>query len=209
MNVLVCCEESGVVRDAFRELGHEAWSCDLEGVEPRGKWPNYHLYGDCRLFFHYFGWRWDLIIAHPPCDNLANCSAKWLYHGGRKENGEDPDRWKAMWKDAAFYCDMLEAPADRICVENPIMLGYARDFIDGFNTRKTVRQIVQPWQFGHGEQKATVLELFNLPPLVPTNIVEGREQRVWKMTPSPTRKRDRAETYAGIAAAMADQWGSL
>lgn len=209
MRVLVACEFSGAVRDAFRRRGHEAWSCDLEGIEPEGEWPNYHLFGDARWFFEGPYGDWDLIIAHPPCTYLANSGAKHLYHGMRKSGGIDPDRQRSMYQAAAFYTDMIEAPAAHICVENPIMLGYARSFIDSFKTRATERHIVHPWQFGHGEQKSTVLELFNLPPLKPTDIVEGREQKIWRMGPSPTRQRDRSRTFAGIADAMADQWGSL
>jgi len=207
--VLVACEFSGAVRDAFRRRGFEAWSCDLEGVEPEGEYPNYHLFGDVRDLWDVFGWRWDLVIAHPPCTFLANSGAKHLYRGARKENGPDPARWAAMWKAAAFYSDMLEAPADHVCVENPIMLGYAREFIQERQGRESTTQIVQPWQFGHGETKATVLELIGLPPLAPTNVVAGREQKIWKMGPGPDRQKNRSRTFAGVAEAMASQWGTF
>lgn len=181
MRVLLACEESGVVRDAFRALGHEAWSCDLE---PRDH-PN-HLTGDVRLFLRE---GWDMMIAFPPCTHLAVSGARWFKaKGALQEEALD------------FFKTLLYAPILRICVENPVSVVSTR-------IRKP-DQIIQPWQFGHGETKATCLWLNGLPKLVPTQMVSGREPRVWRMPPGPDRARLRSQTYPGIAAAMAAQWGS-
>jgi hypothetical protein len=202
MNVLVACEFSGVVRDAFRRAGHEAWSCDLEDVEPEGKWRNYHLFGDCRWFIYDNPpMLWHLLIAHPPCTYLANSGVRWLYGG--KGKVKDRARWRAMREAASFVRELREAPIACIAVENPIMHRYGRK-LSGF----IPTQIIQPWQFGHGEIKATCLDLKNLPPLVPTAIVSGREPRVHRAIPSPDRWKKRSRTLIGIAAAMAKQWGS-
>lgn len=203
LNVLIGCEESGIVRDAFRRLGHEAWSCDVEGVEPRGQWPNYHLFGDVRWFLNGTFAPWDLGIFYPPCDYQANSGSKHLYLGMKKENGREPERWAKLEKGCELFRDCLNAPIPHVAVENPIIHGHALALI---GERPT--QIIQPWQFGHGETKATCLWLRNLPKLHPTNIVEGREQRVWKMGPGKNRKRDRSETFVGIAEAMAAQWSA-
>jgi hypothetical protein len=197
MRVLVACERSGVVRRAFRALGHEAWSCDLADADDESRW---HIQGDAIRAAH---GNWDLLIAHPECTYLANSGAKHLYAGMNAANGPNPDRWAQMGAAAAFFLAMWNAPVPHIAVENPIMLGHPRRL---FNIPEPT-QIIQPWQFGHGETKATCLWLKGLPPLVPTNIVEGREQRVFRMAPGPDRKKDRSRTYEGIAAAMADQWG--
>lgn len=194
LKVLVGCEESATVREAFASLGHDAWSCDLLPSRIPGK----HYQCDVREVLCL---GWDLFICHPECTYLANSGAKHLYIGKRKENGPDLKRWRLMEDAAMFFKEMLDAPVERICVENPIMLGYAKEIIGVEHT-----QIVQPWQFGHGETKATCLWLKNLPSLNPTNIVSGREQRVWKMPPGPDRKRERSVTYPGIAQAMAQQW---
>jgi hypothetical protein len=196
MRVLVACEFSGVVRDAFRARGHDAWSCDLL---PSERGPMWHIKGDV---LQYLDLEWDLMIAHPPCTFLANSGVKWLYKGGK---GTDRDfvRWNDMVEGAVFFADLLNAPIPRIAVENPIMHGYAREIIGGRPT-----QTIQPWQFGHGETKATQLWLKNLPPLTPTNIVPGREQRVHLMPPGPERWRERSRTFPGIAEAMAEQWGN-
>jgi hypothetical protein len=200
VNVLVACERSGVVRRAFRARGHEAWSCDLE---PADDGSEYHIQGDAlRVAYHFMPW--DLLIAHPECTYLANSGAKHLYAGMKAENGPNPDRWAHMGAAAAFFKAMLDAPVYMVAVENPIMLGHPKRLFG----IPDPTQIIQPWQFGHGETKATGLWLKNLPPLRPTNIVEGREQRVFKMAPGPNRKRDRSRTYEGIAAAMAEQWAA-
>lgn len=204
LRILVGCEESGKVRDAFRRLGHEAWSCDLESVEPRGEWPNYHLFGDVRWFLDGPYGPWDLGIFFPPCTYQANSGSKHLYRDMKKENGRDPERWSNLEKGCDLFRSCLNAPIPHVAVENPIMHGHALKLI---GERPT--QIIQPWQFGHGESKATCLWLRNLPPLIPSNIVEGREQRVWRMPPSDDRQKLRSETFDGIANAMATQWSAF
>lgn len=217
LNVLIGCERSGKIRDAFRRLGHEAWSNDLEYDErgneiiPQGEFPNYHLYGDVRWFFERApgGGSWDIGIFHPPCTYLTNTGVKHLYIGGRKENGPDPERWQKMDKGAGLFRDCLKAPIKRVCAENPIMHKYAAERAGGRQT-----QIIQPWQFGHAEQKATGLWLRNLPLLKPTNDVHAammklpdrERQRIFYMSPGADRGDKRSETYSGIADAMADQW---
>jgi hypothetical protein len=197
MNVLIACEFSGVVRDAFRARGHDAYSCDiLDGDYGSGP----HIRRDALEIIHQ---GWDLMVAHPPCTFICNSGAKHLYKGMKKENGRDPERWREMEKASFFFKRLLEAPIEKIAVENPIMVGHAKKLIGVQQT-----QIIQPWQFGHGEIKATCLWLKNLPPLEPTNIVDGREARVHKMSPSPDRWRKRSVTLPGIADAMASQWGA-
>lgn len=200
MRVLVACERSGVVRRAFRLRGHDAWSCDLE---PADDGDPHHIQGDAITAA--YGARWHLMVAHPECTYLANSGAKHLYAGMRAENGPDPDRWARMGAAAAFFLALWNAPVPRICIENPVMLGHPRRLFD--IPERT--QVIQPWQFGHGETKATCLWLKGLPKLLPTNVVEGREQRVFRMAPSPDRKRNRSRTYDGIGGAMAAQWGGL
>ena len=181
MRVLIACEYSGVVRRAFRERGHDAWSCDLL---PADDGSPFHIQRDVLGIMND---GWDLMIAHPPCTHLAVSGARW-FKDKRAEQAAALD----------FVRLLLDAPVDRIALENPVSV------ISSRIRRPT--QTIQPWQFGHGETKATCLWLKNLPPLVPTNIVDGREARVWKLPPSPDRWRLRSVTYAGIAAAMADQW---
>lgn len=197
MRVLVACEQSGVVRRAFAALGHDAWSCDLLPAEDGS---NRHIQGDAVAAV--YGQSWDLVIAHPECTFLANSGSKHLYEGYRKENGPEPDRWARMGDAALFFRLMLSAPAPRVAVENPVMLGHPKRLFG----IPDPTQIIQPWQFGHGETKATCLWLRGLPRLVPTDIVSGREQRVHRMPPGPDRKKNRSRTYEGIAAAMAAQW---
>ena len=180
MKVLVACEFSGVVRDAFRAKGHEAWSCDLL---PSGD-GHYHIQGDV---LGCIGGNWDLMIAHPPCTHLAVSGARWF-----------KDKVKEQAEALEFVRRLMDTPIERIAIENPISVISSR-------IRKP-DQIIQPWQFGHGETKATCLWLKNLPKLIPTNVVEGREARVHKMPPSPDRAKLRSITYQGIAEAMADQW---
>lgn len=183
VKVVVICEFSGRVRDALTALGHDAWSCDLLPSESPGR----HYQGDARdmLTEH-----WDLMICHPPCTHLAVSGAR--HFAAKKSSGV---------QDAAldFVRMLLDAPIEKIALENPISIISSR-------IRKP-DQIIQPWQFGHGETKATCLWLKGLPKLVPTNVVEGREAKVHKMAPSPTRWKDRSRTYQGIADAMAAQWG--
>jgi len=195
MRVLVACEFSGVVRDAFLKRGHVAISCD---ILPSDKF-EHHYQGDVMDIIHK---DWDLIIAHPPCTYLCNSGVRWLYKGGAAKNGPDAHRWADMVRGADFFKAMLNSPADRVCVENPIMHRYAKELIGVEQT-----QIVQPWMFGHGETKATGLWLKNLPPLEPTGIVEGREGRIHSLPPSEYRGMLRSITYQGIADAMANQWG--
>ena len=164
MRVLIACEFSGVVRDAFRERGHDAWSCDLLPTEREGP----HIQGNV---LPVAANTWDLLIAHPPCTFLCNSGVRWLI--GNK------GRWKAMNSAAAFFNALLIGPVPRIAVENPIQHGYARDILPLY------QQLIQPWQFGHGETKATCLWLKNLPPLMPTEIVRGRRATVHRMPPSP------------------------
>ena len=183
MRVLVACEFSGTVRDAFRARGHEAWSVDLLPTETNPEW---HHIGDAT----WYAYRkpWDLMIAHPPCTHLAVSGSRWF-----KDKREEQE--EALF----FVRNLLDAPIRQIALENPISVISSR-------IRKP-DQIIQPWQFGHGETKATCLWLKNLPPLVPTNIVDGREARVHRMPPGPNRWKERSRTFAGIAAAMAEQWG--
>jgi hypothetical protein len=197
MRVLVACEFSGVVRRAFRALGHDAWSCDLLPSEDDSE---FHIQGDARL--HTAGYGWDLMIAHPPCTFMANSGAKHLYLGMKKENGQNPERWQSMEAATDFFLALWNASIDRIAVENPIMMGHAQQRIGVPWTQK-----IQPFEYAHGETKATCLWLKNLPLLVPTNVVEGREARVHRMPPGPNRWKERSRTLEGIAAAMAEQWG--
>jgi len=181
MRVLVACEFSGVVRDAFTKRGHTAWSCDLLLSET----PGGHILGDVS---NCLSWDWDLMIAHPPCTHLAVSGARWF-----------KDKVKEQEEALEFVQMLLDAPIPRIALENPISV---------ISTRiRKPDQIIQPWQFGHGETKATCLWLKNLPDLVPTNIVDGREARVHRMPPGENRWRERSRTYTGIAEAMAEQWG--
>jgi hypothetical protein len=181
MKVLVACEYSGTVRDAFLALGHEAMSCDLLPTESPGP----HYQGDVRKLLKD---GWDLIIAHPPCTHLAVSGARWF----KDKQAEQADA-------LAFVRLLLDAPIERIALENPISIISSR-------IRKP-DQIIQPWQFGHGETKATCLWLKGLNKLQPTNIVEGREPRIHKLPPTPDRWKIRSKTYVGIAKAMAEQWG--
>ena len=192
--VLVACEYSGRVRDAFIRAGHDAWSCDLLPSEVPGP----HFEGDVTDVLgggivsssHANPYKWDLLIAHPPCTHLAVSGARW-FHEKREQQVEA----------LAFVRRLLNAPIPRIALENPVS-------IISTAIRKP-DQTIQPWQFGHGETKATCLWLKNLPPLTPTNIVEGREARVHRMPPGPDRWKERSRTFEGIAQAMADQWGPL
>ncbi len=196
MRVLVACEFSGVVRDAFLRKGHDARSCDLLPSESPGP----HYVGDAREYLKHE--HWDLLIAHPPCTYLTNAGVRWLYKGGRGTEMNE-ERWKLMIEAREFFLSFLWAHhIPRIAVENPIPHRHA--LLPGED-----RQIIQPWQFGHGETKATCLWLKNLPPLKPTKIVSGRTPRVHFASPGPQRWKERSRTMQGIAEAMADQWGEL
>ena len=184
MKVLVACEESQAVTIEFRKLGHEAYSCDVQPCS--GGYPEWHIQGDVIAQLHK---GWDLVIAFPPCTDLAVSGARWF-----KEKRADGRQQKAI--DFFMLFPNLDCPYS---IENPIG-------IMSTQWRKP-DQIIQPWQFGHGETKATCLWLNGLPLLEPTNIVEGREQRIWKMAPGPNRSKERSKTFPGIADAMAAQWG--
>ena len=183
MRVLVGCEYSGTVRDAFLAAGHDAMSCDLLPTEAPGP----HYQGSV---LDVLADGWDLAIFHPPCTHLAVSGARWFKH-------KQAEQAEAL----EFVRTLLDAPIPRIALENPVSI---------ISTRiRKPDQTIQPWQFGHGETKATCLWLKNLPPLTPTDIVEGREARVHRMPPGPDRWKERSRTFEGIARAMAAQWGPL
>lgn len=184
LRVLIACEFSGTVRRAFRALGHDAWSCDLLPAEDDDL---HHIQGDVMRFLPHS--QFDLMIAHPPCTHLAVSGARWF-----------KDKQQEQAEALQFVGWLLGAPVPHIALENPVS-------IISTAVRKP-DQIIQPWQFGHGETKATCLWLKNLPALQPTNIVEGREARIHKMPPGPDRWKERSRTFDGIAKAMAEQWGS-
>ena len=182
MKVFVACEESGIVTKAFRKRGHEAYSGDI--VQTRGN-KTWHILGDSRL---YLKKDWDLLIAFVPCTRLCVSGARWFEQYMNEQE-----------QAVGFFLRFANAPINKIAIENPVGI---------MNTwYRKPNQIIQPWQFGHGETKATCLWTKNLPNLVPTNIVEGREARIHKMPPSKDRSMLRSETYQGIADAMAEQWG--
>mgnify|MGYP003529053999 FL=1 len=190
--VLIACEFSGVVRRAFAARDHDAWSCDLLPAEDGS---NRHIVGDARDIL---GDGWDLlIVAHPPCTRLCNSGVRWL---------AERDLWGDLAEAADLFSDFWCAPVPRVCVENPVMHGHAKALIRDY---APPAQSVQPWQFGHGETKRTCLWLRGLPPLVPTEIVAGREARVHRMPPGPDRWRERSRFFPGIAAAMAEQWSPI
>ena len=184
MRVLVACEFSGTVRRAFAARGHEAWSCDLLPAEDASE---FHIVGDA---LGVISRPWDLLIAHPPCTHLAVSGARW-FHGKRVEQEAG----------LSFVRALMDADVPHICIENPVSVISSRI--------RPPDQTIQPWQFGHGETKATCLWLKNLPKLRPTQIVQGREQRVHRMPPGPNRWRERSRTFQGIADAMAEQWSDL
>mgnify|MGYP000491052311 CR=1 FL=1 len=189
MKVLVACEFSGVVRRAFAARGHDAWSCDLLPAEDRS---NKHIVGDARDLLND---GWDLLmVAHPPCTRLCNSGVRWL---------AERDLWADLDEAAALFSAFWNAPIERVAIENPVMHRHAKARIVNY---RPPAQSIQPWQFGHGETKRTCLWLKNLPPLVPTNIVAGREARVHRMSPGPDRWKERSRFFSGVANAMADQW---
>lgn len=191
MNVLVDCEFSQIVTKAFRDRGHNAFSCDLLPTEGNPEW---HLQMDAIEAL--WSRRWDLVIAHPPCTRLANSGVRWLLE-------------RNLWDELSLACEFFSEfitygeKGNKICIENPIPHKYALNLLEPYT------QLIQPWQFGHPESKATCLWLYGLPKLIPTNIVEGREGKVWKMPPSPDRAKLRSKTYEGIAKAFSIQWGGL
>lgn len=181
MKVLIACEYSGVVREAFKKRGHDAWSCDILPTEIQGQ----HIQDDVRKVLHK---RWDLIIAHPPCTHLSVSGARW-FKNKQVEQKEAID----------FFLLFTKTSCKRWAIENPISI---------MSTKfRKPDQIIQPWQFGHGETKATCLWVSGLPLLKPTNVVQGREHRIHMMPPGPNRAKERSRTYQGIAEAMSTQWG--
>jgi site-specific DNA-cytosine methylase len=182
MKVLIACEFSGIVRDAFISRGHDAYSCDLL---PCDRGPHRHIQDDVLKYLH---WNWDMMIAHPPCTHLAVSGARWF-----------KDKKKEQEEAIEFVKILFNAPIPKIALENPVSIISSRI--------RRPDQTIQPWQFGHGEVKRTCLWLKNLPLLVPTEVVEGRNPRVHFESPSPTRWKKRSLTYEGIARAMAEQWG--
>ena len=199
MKVLVACEFSGTVRDAFIAQGHDAWSCD---ILPSNSKPERHITGNV---LEVLDADWDLIIAHPPCTYLCNSGVRWLYEKGTKVF--NPDRYTRMTDASCFFHQLLSAPCDKICVENPVPHKHAN--------LPPYTQTIQPWQFGHPESKRTCLWLKGLPNLIPTLIVEKTSSH-WdnqtpsgqnKLGPSADRWKQRSITYRGIASAMATQWG--
>jgi site-specific DNA-cytosine methylase len=183
VRVLVACEFSGTVRSALRRLGHDAWSCDLLPAEDASE---HHITGD--MFYQLQAQQWDMLIAFPPCTDLAVSGARWF-----------KDKHATQPAAIQFFLDCANAPVARVAVENPIGIMS--------NRYRKPDQIIQPWQFGHGETKATCLWLKGLPKLTPTEIVEGREARVHRMARGPDRWKNRSRTFKGIADAMASQWG--
>ena len=183
MKVLVACEYSGRVRDAFIAKGHDAMSCDILPSDVPGP----HYQGDV---LDILGDGWDLMVCHPPCTHLAVSGAR--HFAAKQASGVQEEALR-------FVLTLLNAPIPKIALENPVSIISSR-------IRKP-DQIIQPWQFGHGETKTTCLWLKNLPDLVPTNIVSGRDNRIHMMPPSPDRWKKRSTTYLGIASAMAEQWG--
>ena len=181
MKVLVACEFSGIVREAFKAKGHDAWSCDLLPTEIPGQ----HIQGDVLEILNE---GWDMMIAHPPCQHLAVSGARWF---------KDKE---CVQKDAIrFFLSLIYADIYKVCVENPVSIMST--------AYRKPDQIIQPWQFGHGETKATCLWLKDLPKLIPTNIVEGRKNRVHREPPGTERWKNRSRTLTGIADAMASTWG--
>jgi len=182
MRVLIGAEFSGIVREAFRAKGHDAWSCDLLPTEIPSP---YHIQGDVLSILND---GWDMMICHPPCTHLAVSGARWF-----------KDKEREQQEALEFVRQLLAASIDKIALENPVS-------IISTHIRKP-DQIIQPWMFGHGETKKTCLWMKNLPLLIPTNIVDGREARVHRLPPSENRWKERSRTFPGIAAAMAEQWG--
>lgn len=198
MRVLVACEFSGIVRDAFAARGHDAWSCDLLPSERAGQ----HIQGDCLTVIDN---GWDLLIAHPPCTYLTNAGVKHL-HSVPSRNGvlakiHGEERFKAMREASDFFNAIKASLTPKIAIENPTPHKYARALIGPY------QQAFQPWEFGEPETKRTCLWLKNLPPLMATIIETVRAPRCHMTSPGPDRWKERSRTLPGIAAAMAEQWG--
>lgn len=185
MKVLIACEFSGIVREAFARLGHDAWSCDLLPTEIPSK---KHIQDN--VIHQLYAQDWDMMIAFPPCTHLASSGARWFQ--AKRADGRQQDA-------IDLFFILENAVIGKIAIENPIGIMSS--------IYRKPDQIIQPWMFGHGETKSTCLWLKNLPELQPTNIVDGREARIHRMPPSPDRWKERSRTYTGIAEAMATQWG--
>lgn len=200
MKVLIGCEESATVREAFAKLGHDAWSCDILP----SRVPGNHIQADILTVLD---GGWDLAIFHTPCTYLSNSGVCHLYN---KDGSRNEERWEKMEHDAKLFKATMEARIPRIANENPIMHKYAVAIIG-----RRQDQVIQPHMFGHMESKATCLWLQNLPPLVATNDVrdemkklpKNQQQRLFHLPPGPERQRERSKTFPGIADAMALQWG--
>ena len=194
MKILIACEFSGIVREAFRKKGHDAWSCDIIPSDDNSK---YHIHANV---LNYLDEGWDMMIAHPPCTYLCNSGVSWLH--------KDESRWHELYKASQFFKTLLEYNIPKICVENPIPHKYGQ--------LPKYTQIIQPYYFGHPESKATCLWLKNLPKLKETynvkqemiNLPKKLSQRIHNTPPSKDRWKERSRTYRGIAEAMADQWGN-
>ena len=187
MKILVACEESQAVTKELRKLGHQAFSCDI--LSCSGGHPEWHIQGDV---IKELDKNWDMIIAFPPCTHLSSSGARWFKEKqkyGRQQNAVD------------FFMRIVNANATKIAIENPIGIMSSK--------YRKPDQIIQPWQFGHGETKATCLWLKGLPKLTATELVEGREQRIWRLPPSKDRAKLRSKTFPGIAKAMATQWTTI
>ncbi len=185
MKVLIACEESGIIREAFKKLGHDAWSCDLLDTAIPGN----HIKDDIMNVLRHGGREWDLVIAHPYCTHTAVSGARWF-----------KDKQEKQKKAIQFFMFFTTLQTRKVAIEHPISI-MSRIY-------RKPDQIIQPHQFGHGECKAICLWLRGLPLLIPTKIVSGREQRIWKMPPSKDRSKLRSKTYPGMAKAMAEQWGT-
>jgi hypothetical protein len=196
MKVLIACEYSGRVRDAFTKLGHDAMSCDILETESPGK----HYKGDVR---DVLGGGWDMMVAHPPCTYLTVSANKWYKDQSERKSGTLVGQARRDAREEAifFFMLLMTSNVSKIAIENPIGVLSSR--------YRKPDQVIQPWQFGHGETKATCLWLKNLPKLESTNVVDGREQRLHLLPPSRDRAKIRSKTYQGIADAMAMQWGGL
>lgn len=192
MKILIACEFSGIVRDAFKAKGHDAWSCDLLPTERPGQ----HYQCDVLDVIYK---EWDMIIAHPPCTFMANSGVRWLYNEDKSLNKQ---RWIDLTYARKFFDLFYSNPiCEKICIENPIPHKYA--------LLPPYSQTIQPWEYGHTTSKRTCLWLKGLPGLTPTDVIpkENRTQDIWRMAPSEERKKERSRTFPGIAAAMAAQWG--
>jgi hypothetical protein len=213
LNIIVGCESSGTVREAFRALGHNAWSCDLLQADDDSE---YHIQADVLKVLDYE--KWDIGIFHPPCTYLTNAGVRWLHEHVQSRKGNNKPvisgavRWDYMREGAEFFKKLLNSSIPKIAVENPIPHKYAVEIIG-----RKYDQIVQPWMFGHPERKATCLWLKGLPKLVPTNDVKAymltlpkkEQNRLHYLPPSPERWKLRSKTFQGVADAFATQWGNI